>query len=161
MNKYLHLGSLVAALSLGCANSVVVEPASPVESVKSAEPVNEAPVEPVTKSVPLPKELGLPYVCDKIDLQDGAYNAGTPVMPATYLVRKNASECGLLLGGVPPAMYVDSGCDNTLDFVVIEEAILSREELAKETDNLAVFDQALQLGQMFACKENKIRNYVE
>lgn len=156
MNKYLHLGSLVAALSLGCANSAVIEPASSAESTKSVEPVEEAKPK---QEQPINEEFKLPYVCDKIDLQDGAYNAGTPVMLATYLVRKNASECGLLLGGVPPATYIDSGCDNTVDFVVIEESILSREELAKETSNLDIFDQALQLGQMFACKENKLKDY--
>ena len=40
MNKYLHLGSLVAALSLGCANSTAVKPA---EEAKPSEIVKEQP----------------------------------------------------------------------------------------------------------------------
>lgn len=149
MNKYLHLGSLVAALSLGCANSTAGKPA---EEAKPSEILKEQPQEPT--------EFVWPYICDKIDLQDGVYNAGVPTMPATYVVRIKNNECGLLLG-IPPTVYVDTGCDNTVDFVFENGALFDRAEIAKMVPDISLFDLALQLAQQFACKENQLQDYVK
>ncbi len=147
MNKYFNLGTLVGALSVGCAaNSAVVEPAKPVEAVAEAEPQQ-------------PEEFKWPYFCDKIDLKDGYYRAGTPVMPATYMVWRDATICRLSLekAGV---CYIDLYCDNTLDSIDDENSFTSREQVAKEGGDISIFDTALRLGQSYACEENRIDKYI-
>ena len=113
MNKNLHIGTLVAALTAGCA----------------ANP----------------------------GIKDGEYFVGTPKMPAAYFVQKNATSCGLTLN--PKILYIDLDCDNTLDFIYLNYGhVLSREKLSERTADLSVFDEALKLGQMRVCKENRIKH---
>ncbi len=156
MNKYLHLGTLVAALAAGCAsNSAVVEPASPAGSVtKPTEPVKTAESQQQPK-----EEFKQPHVCDNVELKDGAYKTAL-IMPATYYVRENATKCGLLLEKRLNVLvlYTDLGCDNTMDFGYSDGIRFSRDEVAKEGGGVNFSDTALKLGQSFVCEENRI-NY--
>ena len=152
MNKYLHLGTLVAALTAGgCYHTAL-----PDTPVYPDEPVKEVTQQPK-------EEVKWPSVCDKIDLKDGEYNAGTPVLPATYYVYENAAKCMLDLKNKNTdtyTTYIDVGCDNTMDAVNIGDFFLVREQLGRESD-VSIFDQTLSLGQMFVCKENRIKTYME
>lgn len=144
MNKYLHLGSLVAALSVGCAANNAVEPVKDNSTKKATENPADGEI--------------WPYLCDQVDLKDGIYDVGTSKVPALYLVRGKATECGFFQAGPNEnlnALYLDSGCDNTLDFFYGKEFRLSREDVAKETD-VAIFDQVLKLAQAFVCNENRL-----
>lgn len=133
MNKYLHLGTLIAALTSGC---VFI---------------------PTTIKPPTPES---PAFCGKIDLKDGSYLAGpVALMLARYFVDKDATVCGyeFQIDSPTKVEYIDLNCDNSLDFVNVEDGEnLDRETLAGRID-INIFDRWLRELQGYVCKENRIR----
>lgn len=146
MKQHILFGLLTAALTAGCAYRYDQKPA-PVTSV------------PIVTKIDLKQELPIYdfyHVCDQIELKDGDYYAGTPEIPATYSVRDNAHVCRLkILTEFPEQVYVDNGCDNTIDYAYAGGRFYDRETLAKEED-IAPFDQELKLEQALVCPKNRI-----
>ncbi len=135
MRKVMTIGLLTAILAAGCSSSVKIGRIE--QNLEIADP---------------PKGSCL---CDKALLKDDDYLIQLPSMPAViYFVRNNATSCGLLMEK-EKVIYSDLGCDNTLDFIIVNDFMFSRKSIAKNGENPGVFDHLLGLGQIFVCKENE------
>ncbi len=140
MNKILHLGTLVAALSIGCAaNSAVVEPAVDQKD---------------------------PALCAEVSLESGTYVSRINGKEEKYTVTMggkdvNSLVCKLVLhskskfGQRNEYVLYDTSCNNKVDSV--ESAFLrlsySREFLVK-TGYVELFDSLLEQAQAYVCPKN-------
>ncbi len=150
MKQHLLLGVLAAALMAGCTYRYGYKPVR----VASA-PETEVGQKQVS-AIPGFYQVDFYQVCEKIELKDGDYYAGTPEMPATYSVRDGATICRLkILTEYPEMSYVDKDCDSTLDYAYSNGQLFDRETLAKEED-IKHFDEELKLEQAMVCEKNRM-----
>ncbi|MEK6969100.1 MAG: hypothetical protein AABW48_01600 [Nanoarchaeota archaeon] len=147
MKQHILLGLLTAALTTGCAYKYGQKPVTVTTApiVVKIGPQQELPI------------YDFYHVCDKVELKNGDYYAGTPEIPATYSVRDNAHICRLkILTEFPEMIYVDTGCDNTLDYAYSGEKLYTRQDLTALKEDIKLFDLELKLEQALVCPKNRI-----